>query len=417
MSLLLKNVLVIDSNSPVNGKQANILIEKGEISTLNGKSASKEIDLSGKAVSSGWFDLNAQFHDPGNEHREDVVSGCKVAQTGGFTDICLIPETYPVIESKSDVNYLKSKSSHGVDLHVIAALSEGLNGENLTEMMDLNAAGAIAFSEGDRPIWNSELLLKALQYTSALGLPIIQNARDRHISSNTHMHEGKVSTNLGLRGEPSLSEELIIQRDIELLKYSGGRIHFTRISTSKAVEMIKAAKKSGLAVTCDVGIHHLIFNDESVADFDSTFKVLPPYRSEKDRKALVKGVKDGTIDAICSNHRPFDQECKQLEFDLAEAGNISLQTFYSSLLQIAKEIPMEILIEKVTSGPRSILNLEPIRLDVDQPARLTVFDPNDKWRLDTDTNHSKSQNSPFWENELDGKVVGTVNGLKVIFSS
>ncbi len=412
MSLLLKNVLVLDLESPANRKESNILIEKGIIVSLSGKSASKELDLKGKCVSVGWFDLNAQFHDPGNEHREDIFTGIKVAQSGGFTDVCLSPETNPPIESKSDVSYLLEKSSNQVDIHVNAAVSEGLNGENLTEMLDLHSAGSVAFSEGDRPIWNAELLLKALQYTKAINIPVFQNARDQHISANTHMHEGKVSTYLGIRGEPSLSEELMIQRDLEILKYSGGSLHFSRISSGKSVDLIKSAKKSGLSVTCDVGIHHLLFNDSSIGDFDTNYKVLPPYRSDKDRKALIKGLKEGVIDAICSNHRPYDQECKQLEFDLADAGNISLQTFYSSLEKISDSIPMGILIDRITNGPRKVLNMDQISIDVGQKAKLTLFDPEIRWNLDAKTNLSKSQNSPYWNAELKGQVVGTINGQK-----
>lgn len=415
MSLLLKNVLVLDSNSPAHNKQVNLLIEKGIITSLNGRSASKEIDLKGKSAGYGWFDLNALFPDPGFEHREDIHSGSKVAQGGGFTDVCLMPNTSPPIESKSDVGYLMGKRSNEVDLHVCAAVSEGLKGENLTEMMDLHEAGVVAFCDGDQPIWNTELLLKALQYTADMGVPIFQNARDIHISAKTHMHEGKMSTNLGLRGEPSLSEELMIQRDVEILKYSGGSIHFSRISTAKSVDLVKAAKKAGLSVTCDVGIHHLIFTDESIGDFDTVFKALPPYRSEKDRKALIKGVKDGVIDAICSSHRPLDQECKQLEFDLADAGSSSLQTFFSSLMMVTKEIPIEILLDKIVNGPRKVLKMDQVKIDKGQKAKITVFDTNASWQLNSQTNLSKSQNSPYWDTDLTGQVIGTINGQKATF--
>ncbi|WP_462248026.1 dihydroorotase [Ekhidna sp.] len=415
MSLLLKNVHVIDLNSPSHRKESNILIEKGLITSLNGRSASKEFDLKGKYVSVGWLDLNAHFSDPGNEHREDLDSGTKLAIAGGFTDVCLSPDTEPPIESKSDVNYLRKRSSDSLDIHVHASVSEGLEGKNLTEMLDLYEAGSVAFSEGDKAIWNAELLLKALQYTKGINVPVFQNPRDLHLSANTHMHEGVFSTNLGLRGEPSLSEELVIGRDLEILKYSGGRIHFSRISSAKSVELIKSAKKAGLSVTCDVGIHHLIYTDEAVDNFDTVFKVLPPYRSEKDRKALIKGVKDGVIDAICSNHRPFDQECKQLEFDLADPGNISLQTFYPSLEELSGLIPIEILIDKITNGPRRILNMDLIKVDEGQKAKLTIFDPEASWFLDARTNLSKSQNSPYWNRELKGKVLGTICGQKATF--
>ncbi|MEO9871120.1 dihydroorotase [Ekhidna sp.] len=409
MSLLLKNVLVVDCNSQSHLKQVNLLIEKGKISSLTGKSAKKEIDLTGKIVTCGWFDLNANFNDPGFEYREDIDSGSKLAQAGGFTDVCLMPGTMPPITSKSDVGYIIKKSNQSVDLHVTAALSEDMKGENLNEILDLIDAGACSFSEGDMPIWNSELLLKALQYTSSIDVPIFQNSRDLNISSNTHMHEGRVSTNLGLRGEPPLSEELIVQRDIEILKYSGGRLHFSKITSGKSLELIKRGKKEGLSITCDIGLHHLIFEDNSIESFDTNMKSLPPYRNSVHRKALLKGLKDGTIDAICSNHRPLEQEVKQLEFDLAEPGNISIQTFFPSLLKLAEDIPLEILIDKIVNGPRKVLRLDPVKIAEGEEAKLTICDEDLNWFFDEKTNLSKSKNSPFWNMQLRGKVVGTVN--------
>ncbi len=410
MSLLLKNALIADSKSPQNNKKTSILIEKGIIKSFGSGRSGEEIDLEGKLVTVGWFDLNANFNDPGKEYKEDIVSGSQAALHGGFTDVNLSPDTTPPVQSKSSVEYLLGKSSNNIDLHVSASLSEDLKGENLTEILDLNNAGAASFSEGDDPVWNGELLMKALQYTESVGTPIFQNARDLHISSNAHMHEGRVSVNLGLRGEPSLSEELIIQRDLEILRYVGGRLHFSRISTVKAVDLIKQAKKEDIKVTCDVGIHHLLFTDEQVSEFDTIFKSLPPYRSEKDRGALIRGLKEGTIDAICSNHRPQDMENKQLEFDLAEPGSISLQTFYPSLLKISKEVPMDILLDRITNGPRRVLGLGSLEINVGAIAKLTILDPQNEWILNETSNLSKSNNSPFWNQKLTGKVAGTVNG-------
>ncbi len=271
--------------------------------------------------------------------------------------------------------------------------------------------GVACFSDGDKPIWNTELLLKALQYTSDINVPIFQNARDIHLSANTYMHEGTCSTSLGLRGEPSFSEELIILRDIEVLKYSGGgALHFSRISTANSVELIRKAKQSGLSVTCDVGIHHLLFTDESIADFNTNFKNFPHYRSEKDRKALIKGLKEGTIDAICSNHRPLDEDSKQLEFDLAKPGNISLQTFFPSLLEVSREVPLDTLIDAVVSGPRKVLRMDTGGIELGNKAKLTVFDPDGHWILNEETNFSKSNNSPFLGKNLRGMVIGTING-------
>lgn len=409
MSILLRNAFVIDLNSTRNAKTEDVFIEDGIISLKPKSKPNRELDLNGKWLTPGWFDLNANFNDPGNEHKEDLLSGSTLASNSGFTDVNVSPNTLPPIESKSDVDYLMQRSLSKVDLHVTAALSEKMLGENLNEILDLHSAGARSFSDGDDSIWNSELLIKALEYTSKIDVPVFQNARDKHLTVNTHMHEAAMSTYLGLRGEPSLSEELMIMRDIEILKYSGGRIHFTKISTAKSVSLIREAKRNKLKVTCDVCIHQLLFTDECVRDFDTSYKVRPPYRSEKDRKALVKGVNDGIIDAISSNHRPHDQESKQLEFDLADFGNTSLQTFFPSLLKLSSEIPFDVLIDRITNGPRAVLGFSNIYIEEGQPAKLTILDPNAKWKLDRSTNLSKSMNSPFWNQELLGEVFGTIN--------
>lgn len=410
MSLLLKNCLIVDPKSALNNERSNLLIEGGVISSFDSKGKHEEVDLKGKIVTTGWFDLNANFNDPGKEFKEDLVSGSTVAYCGGFTDVQLTSNTDPIIETKSDVEYIKNAISGTVHLWVSGALSEANQGENLTEILDLYSAGVSSISDGDFHIGNSELLLKALQYTSQVDIPVFQCARDNHLSKNTHMHEGPFSTNLGLRGEPSLSEILTIKRDLDILRYAGGRLHFSKISTKEAVDLIRDAKKEGLDVTADVAIHNLLFNDQSIGDFDSIFKVTPPYRSEKDRKALIKGLEEGAIDAICSNHRPQDLESKQLEFDLAEPGSISLQTFYPSLLSLSREISFELLLQRITHGPRSVLGLDEVYIAEGMPAKLTILDPDAKWVLDAKSNKSKSKNSPFWEKELTGKVIGTING-------
>lgn len=409
MSLLLKNCLIADSNSSLHNNNLNLLIENGTITSLKASSADKEIDLNGKILTPGWFDLNANFNDPGNEIKEDLSSGTNVAAAGGFTDVQLVPNTNPTIETKSDVEYIKNSSNDRTSLYVSAALSEGIKGENLTEILDLHAAGASSISDGDAPIWNTELLMKGLQYTAQIDIPIFQFGHDIHLSQGTHLHEGKLSTNLGLRGEPSLSEFSTIKRDIDVLRYSGGRLHFSKVSTKESVKLIKEAKKEGLNVTADVAIHNLIFTDESIGEFDTIQKVSPPYRSEKDRRALINGLKSGVIDAICSNHRPQNLESKQLEFDLAETGSISLQTFYHSLLTLAHEIPFDTLINKISSNPRKILGLGQISIEEGMPAKLAILDPTAKWTLDSSSNLSKSINSPFWGKELIGKVFGTIN--------
>lgn len=412
MSLLLKNAQIVDSKSPHHSKKKDIFIKNGVVESFSASPAKRVIDCKGMMISPGWCDLNADFCDPGFEHKEDIKTGTEVASRGGFCDVNLTPATSPAIESKSDVEYVLSRAEKTVDLHVSASLSEGQKGENLTEILDLHHSGARSFSDGDLPIWNTKLLLKALQYLSKIDRPIFQNARDLHISSNAQMHEGLSSTQLGLSGEPALSEELVIGRDLEILRYAGGKMHFSKVSSGKSVEMIRKAKKEGLDVTCDVALHHLLFTDEDVGVFDTMYKTLPPFRGTRDRKSLLKGIKDGTIDAISSNHRPQDQESKQLEFDLADPGAISLQTFLPSLLMI-DEVPLDLLVERITHGPRRILGLEEVCIKKGSVAKLTLFDTKAEWCLDEQTNSSKSVNSPFWGHKLKGKVAGTINGDKV----
>ena len=409
MSLLLKNALVVDLHSPYHKKKTDIFIKNGVIEAFKRVKASREIDVDGNIVTPGWMDLNAHFCDPGLEYKEDIESGMAAAIAGGFTDVNLLPQTLPPISSKSDVEYIKNKQSKSLDLHVSAAVSEGLKGENLTEMFDLSQAGALSFSNGDFSISNTKLLLKALQYSSQLGQPIFQNPRDIDLSSGSQMHEGIISTSLGLKGEPSLSEEITIARDLDILEYAGGNLHFSMVSTAKGLGLIRKAKKSGLKVTCDVSILHLLFTDQSIGEFDSNFKSLPPFRTEKDRKSLIKGILDGTVDAICSGHRPQDTDSKKLEFDFAEPGSITLQTFYSCLNTISENVPFEVLIDKVSNGPREILGLEKISISEGTTSKLTVLEPESSWIFDHQSNKSKSSNSPFWNDSMKGKVFATIN--------
>ncbi|XOV91486.1 MAG: dihydroorotase family protein [Bacteroidota bacterium] len=412
MKILLSNATIFDSSSKFHQKKSDILVEDGAISKIGkGLSAKKVVDCSGKQVFPGFVDLFAHFNDPGFEQKEDLASGSRVAISGGFTDVALIPNNKPVTETKADVEYIRSQSRYGVDLWPIGAVSEGAEGENLTEILDLHHAGARAFSDGLNSIWNTELLLKALQYVQKFNGLIINRPKDKHLSMHTHMHEGIVSTLMGLKGEPSISEELAIQRDLDILRYAGGRLHFNQISTEKSVKLIKNAKKEGLNVTCDVGIHHLIFTDEHIADFDSNFKSDPPFRSEKDRKALIKGLTEGTIDVIVSAHQPQDTENKELEFDLAAFGLIGMQTVYPILQLLKNDLPLDISIPALTTKPRELLGLASVKVEEGFPAKLTIADPSEKWQFDHTVNQSKSLNSPLLNQAHTGKVHGILNGI------
>ncbi len=411
MKILLSNATIFDPASKFHQKKSDILIEDGVIARIGkGQSAKKTINCSGKHVFPGFVDFFAHFNDPGFEHKEDLISGSKVAISGGFTDVLLAPNNQPVTETKSDVEYLRTRSRYGVDLWPMAAVSEGTLGENLTEILDLHTAGAKAFSDGINGIWNTELLLKALQYVQKFDGLIINRPKDKHLSQHTHMHEGVASTLMGIKGEPSISEELAIQRDLDILRYAGGRLHFSQISTEKSVKLIKRAKKEGLNVTCDVGIHHLVFTDQHIVDFDTNFKSDPPFRSEKDRKALINGLIDGTIDAIVSAHQPQDPENKELEFDLAAFGLIGIQTFYPLLVSLEAELSRDVVISSITAKPREILGLAPVKVEEGYPAKLTIGDPGESWIYNQENNQSRSENSPLLNQEQTGKILGIVNG-------
>ena len=412
MSLLLQNVTVRDTRSPYHGQQVSIHIADGKVQSFNQDvKADQVLDLQGIEITPGFFDLWSHFHDPGHEHKEDLNSGMATAQAGGYTDVCLLPDTHPVADNKSQITYWLNKSQfHPVKIHPYAMVSQGGKDEVISEMRDLHENGAVAFTGGLRPIANTELLLKSLQYTSSFGGLVINRPSDIYLTRFGQMHEGFVSTSLGLKGMASIAEKVAIERDLNVLEYAGGRLHLSGISSKEGVETVRKAKERGLPVTCDVSIHHLIYTDESLTTFDSNLKLNPPLRTEEDRQALIEGVRSGVIDAISAEHIPQDTECKELEFDLADFGAISLQTVYSQLLTISDHIPMDILVDKCTYGPRAILGYEMITIAEGSIARFALFDPKAKWTLDHQTNRSKSNNTVLFGQQLTGRSTGIVVG-------
>ncbi len=413
MKILLKNVTILDPTSVYNDLKKNVLIDNGLIVSIADEllTADKLVDAGGGFLSPGWFDMQAHFADPGYEYKEDLDSGAKAAAAGGFTGIAILPNTKPVLQSKNAVAaVLKGNSYRLVQIYPIAAISLETEGEDLTEMLDLSNAGAVAFSDGLKPVWHPDILLKSLQYLQPINGLLINRPEDKLLSRFGTMHEGLVSTHLGLKGIPSLAEELMVARDIEILRYTNGRLHFSNISCEGSLRRIKEAKAEGLQITCDVAAHQLIFTDEDVADFDTNFKVNPPLRTQKDREILFEGLLDGTIDAIVSSHQPQDIESKNLEFDLAEDGIISLQTVYPILNSLKNQIPLNILIEKLAIAPRRILGLEVPTIEEGAEANVSIFHPDLRWKFDKQSNFSKSENSPFFGQELKGKVIGVIRG-------
>lgn len=414
MSILLKNLQLFDSN-----KVVDIAVERGEISKI-GKNLdlpkAKTHDFKGLLVSPGWVDLFADFGDPGYEEREGLPSGARLAAASGFTDICLIPNLNPTSDTKSSIRYIMNGARESIaSIHPIGAVSDNCEGESMAELFDLYHAGAVYFSDGLKPIKSTELLLKALQYTQRFGGLVATNPVDLDLAKHGQMHEGVTSTSWGLGGIPRVSEIIGIKRDLEVLRYGGGRLHFSGISCLESVQLIAEAKKEGLQVTCDVPVLNLIFTATGMPPFSTAYKVTPPLREESDRQRLLTGLKDDVIDAISCRHLPRTAEEKDLEFDLAEFGASTLQTSFSVLQKLSKEVSFSKLVEKVTDGPRKILGLAPVKIAEGSEAKLSFFDPQKQWELNAQTNLSKSKNNPMMGQQLEGCAMGIVNGERYHF--
>lgn len=420
MSILIKAVRILDPGSSYHNQKLNILISDAGLIKSIGKDepeAAKVIEGKNLMVSIGWFDMRANFNDPGMEYKEDLDSGMASAAAGGFTGVALLPNTKPCIESKNEVSYLKSKNTkHVTQIYPMGAVTKGCKGEDFTEILDMHAAGAVAFTDGENPIWNTDILLKSLQYLQKFNGLLINKPEDKYLTAFGTMNEGVTSTFLGMKGMPGLAEEVMIQRDIELLKYAGGRIHFSNVSTAYALKLIAKAKKDGLKVTCDVAAHNLLFDDTLLSDYDTNYKVNPPLRSKRDISALVKGVASGDVDVIVSSHTPQDEESKKLEFDHADFGMLGLQTFFSMVVQKMDGNDISGLLEKFTVNPRTLLNLPIPKIEVGEKADLTIFDPDLDWAYNAESNYSKSTNSPLMDQNLKGAVLGVVNNGRSFFN-
>ena len=415
MSLLLNSLVVSDSRSKYHNSSVNILISSdGKIKKISKKKinvkAKKTIDLNSCKLSAGWVDFSSNFCDPGYEYKEDLISGVSVASSSGFTEVVINHNTHPVIQNKNDISYIKNKSLNSLcSVYPTASVTKNSMGVEMNDLIDLHHSGAIAFCDSN--LQNSELILNVLIYLKQFNGLYISKPKEPYLSNGV-VNDGLNSNTLGLKSIPNISESIIIERDISLLKYSGGRIHFSGISTKEAVNVIREAKKSGLDVTCDVPIYNLLLDDEKILDFNTNFKVYPPLRSQSDIDELIRGLEDGTIDVISSHHQPQDIDSKNCEFEKASFGIISLQTFYSNLVEISRKIPFEILAEKITTNPRKILGIKNPEIKEGSIACFTVFDEMGSWDYNDSTNQSKSKNSPWMDWSLRGKVRGVVNGNK-----
>jgi dihydroorotase len=411
MKILIQGPEILDPSSPFHKKEKNVLINNGRITDIGDKnfSADKVIKGEGMKLSTGWFDMGTFIGDPGLEHKEDLESVAKAAAAGGFTGIAVLPNTAPCVQTKNEISYLvKGNDSQLVQVHALAAVTKNNKGEELTEMIDLHEAGAVAFTDGLKPIWHTDILLKSLQYLQKFDGLLIDHPEDIWLNLFGQMHEGVNSTKLGLKGMPRIAEDIAVNRNLDLLGYAGGRLHFSRLSSGRSVDLIRAAKKK-MNVTCDITVYQSLLDDSLLSDFDTNYKVNPPLREKHDSDALLKGLKDGTIDVLTSGHTPHEDESKNLEFDLADFGMINLQTFAAQLATLSQTVELELLIEKITVNPRRLLGLDIPKIDVDEKANLTLFDPNRTWTFDEKANFSKSKNSPWLNKEIRGKSVAVFN--------
>ncbi len=419
-NLLIQSATILHPNSPFNGKLADVLIIDGKISEIGNKITSpnsKTVIISGKGqfLSPGFLDINVNFGEPGLETKEDIDSGCSAAVAGGFTAVALMPNTQPPIHSKAEVSYLVNKSQNTlVDILPIGCITHNREGKEMAEMFDMQQSGAIAFSDGNRPLTNAGLMSRALLYTKSFNGLVFSYAEDQDIAAKGKMNEGVMSTFLGMKGNPSLAEELMVSRDLYLAEYNESRIHFSTISTARSIDLIRNAKKAGVKVTCDVAAHHLVFTDDELEGFDSHYKVKPPLRTKADQKALIAGLKDGTVDAIVSQHTPHEIEFKNVEFEIAAFGIIGLQTVLPLALKAG--LSPELILDKLVIGPRNVLGLSIPGLEVGNSANFILYNPSEEWILNEETNKSKSSNSPFIGQKLTGKVKLVCNNDQYILS-
>ena len=411
MTILLRQVKIADQQSPFNGQVKDILLQDAVLVSIqdhfNG-SADQIIDIPGTIVSTGWVDPFTHFCDPGYEHRETLQSGAAAAQAGGYTTVFVVPNTQPIIDNKTQVNYIVQQNQQ-LPIHVlpIGALSKKIEGKDLAEMIDMHQAGAVASSDGLYPVQSTLLFLKALQYVKTFDGVVIQMPIDKSLGSLGLMNEGITSTQLGLPGIPAIAEELMIARDIELLKYTNSKLHITGVSTAKGMALIEAGKNAGLALTCSVTPYHLFFNETDLSTYDTLLKVYPPLRTKEDQAALLSAVEKGMVDCISSHHQPQDWDGKTIEFEYAKAGIASIETSFATINQLMPNLKEDALANLFSNHARKIFNLPIQSIQEGQTVELTLFNRQDQISYTKSGSKSKSANSPFWDKSLKGKVIGT----------
>jgi dihydroorotase len=422
MNHVLRHVRVIDPGGPYQDQEVDIWVKNGKVAKVGARIAggeAHEVKHPGAHVSPGWVDLRAHFRDPGEEYKEGIRNGLDATAAGGFTAVAVLPSTEPPVDSASGVEYLLRKSQgHAVTLVPLGAITKGLKGEQLAELDDLRRAGAAAFTDDQHTVRNTRLMSLALQYARGIEGTIMSFPHDGDLAVGGQMHEGPMSVRLGMKGIPPEAESILVQRDLELLAYAGGRLHLSTISTARSVELVREAKARKLNVTASVAAHHLLLDDGCLRGFETNYKVLPPLRDEAHIEALRNGVKDGTIDAVVSDHRPEDVEHKKLEFGLAAFGTIGLETSYAAAnTALHGRMNTRRIVERLCHGPRTILGMTVPHIVEGAPAEITLFDPEVNWTFTSADIVSRSHNTPFIGQRFTGRPLGIVANGKVALAA
>lgn len=412
MALLLRQVTIADPRSDLNGKTTDILIENGAIAAigeLTAPAGCRVVEGAGLHVSPGFTDIFSHFCDPGLEYKETLETGASAAVAGGYCRVLVLPNTQPAVHNKAQVEYIVQKSkSLPVTILPLGAISKNCEGKDLAEMYDMRQSGAVAFSDGVQPVQNSQVLTKALQYVKAFDGVIVQVPDEVALSKNGLMHEGITSTQLGLPGKPALAETLLLNRDIELLRYTGSKLHVTGISTAASIELVRRAKAEGLQLTCSVTPYHLNFSEEDLTEYDTNLKVNPPLRTRADVEALKAAVLDGTIDCIASHHQPHEYDSKVCEFEYAKYGMEGLESCVGSVKQAIPSLSNDQMVQLFAVNPAVVFGLELPPIAVGAAAMLTLWYPQQSWEFTPEHIRSQSKNNAFAGRTLGAKPAGIV---------
>lgn len=409
--LVLQGGTIMD---PLSGRsrKGNVVIERNKIKSVGSVGGAKGetvIDCSGLVITHGFCDVHVHFREPGREDKETLQTGSRAALAGGFTRVCIMPNTSPPLDSPESIRFVVEKAEEcPVHIHPIGAVTKGQKGQELTEVQAMFSEGAVAVSDDGLPITDAQVMRLALEYTSMFDKPVINHAEDECLRNNGVMHEGEISTRLGLAGNPSLAEAIMIQRDLELANMIQTKLHVPHVTSASGAANIRRMKKSNSNITAEVTPHHLFFNDQALLEYNTNFKVAPPIRSEKDRKELIKAVKDGTFDCIATDHAPHTIEEKEATFDLAPFGMIGLESCFGAVNKVL-DMPLKELLKLLTVNPRRVMGFEEDLFTTGCAAELTILDPDQEWTFMEQNIYSKSRNTPFVGERLKGKVHFTIS--------